>query len=355
MDAEVQPSAIAISGFGAITSAGANATQSFAAFQAGIVAISEHAYISCTPEEPGWDMPLPLYAAHVPTLDPEEQSIERFIQLAIPALEEALEHANLCRSDLATTGILVAAPTLNTGITDLNLQQDIIKQLCSRMGLTSLNSGHAFCSGHTAAVEAIHHATRALQQNKLEHVLILAVDTYLLEGRISHYDKNWRIKSERNVDGFIPGEASCVLVLELASTARNRESEIHGVISGCGFGQETNIISGDKSSTGEGLRQAISGALANIMHTGFTHFYSDFNGESYYAYETGLLQPRFPEVFSTLEKSLYPVTCFGETGAVNSTLSIMLACRGAQGEKTRSLITCCNDDGKRAALVLTTE
>jgi len=356
MEADAHPSSIAVTGFGAITPVGENAAQSYAAFRAGLVAISEHAYLNCLPEEPEWDMPLPLYAAHVPALDPTQQGLERFLQLSIPALEEALEHAKLLRSALPATGLLVATP-YPTGIAELELQQNLVGQLRARMGLSGLSNHQVLCSGHTGLAEALRRAAIALQQNKLQHVILLAVDTYLLKERISYYDERWRIKSERGVDGFTPGEAACALVVELASTAEDRNANVQGLIKGYGFGQEANPINGQKASTGEGLRQAINNAISisDNADARFIKHYADFNGESYFAYEIGLLQPRFSMAFAELEETVYPATCFGDTGAACAALSVAFAClegRTKTNKETCSLITSAGDSGNRAALII---
>ncbi len=350
MDSGPSTSSIAITGFGALTPVGGNAQQSYMAFNAGLVAFTEHSYITCTPEEPEWDMRLPLFAAQVPVLEPTLQGAERFIQLGMPALEEALVHSQLARSDLAVTGLFIALPTEDKGLAGLKLQQSCVKPLLERMGLFSFGHTEAFSSGHVAPVEAMHKAAELLMQGKLKHAIVLALDSYLLEERLAYYDQQWRVKSERNVDAFIPGEAAAALVLELAPTASSRQAAIQGLIKSFGFAVEANLVGGDKSSSAEGLVQAARVASRPLSPGAFTHFYSDFSGESYYAYELGLLQSRLAEPFTEQLAICYPATSIGDTGAAAGALSVLFACQ--ENTASRSLLSCASDDGKRAAVVL---
>ncbi|SMF57669.1 3-oxoacyl-[acyl-carrier-protein] synthase-1 [Alteromonadaceae bacterium Bs31] len=347
MDSSPTPASFAITGLGALTPVGGNAQQSFAAFNAGLVAFTEHSYITCTPDEPEWDMRLPLFAGQVPVLEPTAQGAERLIQLAMPALEECLAQSKLSRSDLSRTGLFIAMPAADTGLN----QQHVFEPLLGRMGLASISQTQVLSSGHVASFEAVHKAVEALRQGALKHAIVLAVDSYLLEQRLAHYDSQWRVKSERNVDAFIPGEAACALLVEQASTASERGADILSLIKGCGFGMESNVLGGDKSSSGEGLVQATRAALAAGQHCTFTHFYSDFSGESYYAYELGLLQSRLAELFATVQAKHYPATSVGNTGAAAGALAVLFA---SQGKAGYSLHSCASDGSKRGALILET-
>jgi len=48
------------------------------------------------------------------------------------------------------------------------------------------------------------------------------VDSYLFPERLEALDKEYRIKSDRNIDGFVPGECAAFMLLETKGQAKNR-------------------------------------------------------------------------------------------------------------------------------------
>ena len=96
---------------------------------------------------------------------------------------------------------------------------------------------------------------------------------------------DFRLKSARAVDGFIPGEGAVLLLLETAAKAAARKAEPLGVLSEFGFGREIRNYASDLMSSGDGLRQALQPALARPPKPGSAGRWvlCDLNGESYRA------------------------------------------------------------------------
>ncbi|MFT5659218.1 MAG: 3-oxoacyl-(acyl-carrier-protein) synthase [Gammaproteobacteria bacterium] len=85
--------------------------------------------------------------------------------------------------------------------------------------------------------------------------------------------------------GFVLCEGTGFLLLETQSSAMDRNQLPLLEISSISLKQEDNPISGDKSSSGVGLSQAIAAALDGVIEQPVKYFFSDLNGESYRAFE----------------------------------------------------------------------
>lgn len=353
-----EPNDIVITALGALTPVGANAEQSCAAIEAGINRIGEHAYYECTPDDPEWDEPLPLYVSDVPVIDPFTDGVERLLQLALPALTELMGGAKLRRSDLENCGLMLALPQADKAITALNLTADFVPELCKRTGLTTLKLWKTSQIGTTGVFTLLQSASQKLQAGDIEYCIVGGVDSWLLEERLDEYDAAWRLRSERNVDGFIPGEAAVMLMLETAHHARARGAPVLARIGGSGEGMEPETIQSQKHSTGDGLTQAIESALqTSAANQGFDSVYCSLNGESYYAFEWGVIMARLHATLEHMKNLVHPADCVGDVGA--ATGALLLACAASAYKNktttTPSLLWTASDAGHRMALNLFTD
>jgi 3-oxoacyl-[acyl-carrier-protein] synthase-1 len=344
---------IVVTAVGAISPLGINSEQTCAALRAGITPVNEHELYECTPLDPEWDESLPMYITYVPTIDQSIEGTERFIQLAIPALAEVFAKAKLQRQSLAKTGLLLALPPVDAGTLPLGLDKHFLPLLRKRTGLGSVKLADAYLRGETGVFTAIETASRLLQSGELEYCVVGGVDSYLMDSRLSLLDKNWRLKSLRNRDGFIPGEAAIMLMLETEDHARSRGATPLAIIHGIGRGQEPETLTSEKSSSGQGLANAIRGALPPDQAV--KSVYCDLNGESYYAFEWGLMLSRLGQTFAGLKKLHHPADCIGDVGAAVGGLLVMHAIDEFQKQPQsprETLVWTAADNGERMALLL---
>lgn len=346
---------IVITALGALTPVGANTEQSCAAIAAGINRIGEHAYYECTPDDPEWDEPLPLYASDVPVLDPFMDGAERLLALALPALTELMGGARLRRGDLENCGLMLALPQADDITGAMNLGSLFVPELYKRTGLTTLKLWKTCQTGNTGVFTLLQSAIQKLQAGDIDYCIVGGVDSWLLEERLSQFDSMWRLRSARNVDGFIPGEAAVMLMLETDHHARSRGAPILARIGGIGEGTEPQTIHSQKHSTGDGLTQAIESVLqTGAVGQGFDTVYCSLNGESYYAFEWGVVLARLHETLAQMKNLVHPADCVGDVGAATGALILACAVSAFKSNTTRSpsLLWCSNDSGYRMALSL---
>ncbi|MGQ9424392.1 hypothetical protein ACXYTJ_00410 [Gilvimarinus sp. F26214L] len=345
-------SRVVITAVDAITPIGANVEQTCAAVKAGVNAFTEYPYLSCKPHDPEWEEPLPMHVAAVPAVDPSIAGLERFIQLAIPPLAAVLGKARLTRQSLARTGLLVALPQTDAATLPMQLGRDLLPLLCKRTGL-GLKLARTTLEGRTGIISQLAKATELLQSGELDGCIVGGVDSYLIQDRLRLLDEQWRLKSARNVDGFTPGEAGAMLFLETEAGALARGAKPLAVIGCTGSGVEPETLSSDKVSTGQGLTDAIRSVWENTAPA--QRVYCDFNGESYFAFELGLIMSRLAAIVGDSETLCHPADCFGDVGAAVGGLLAASAIHDLekQGDKARAvLIWTTADGGSRTALRL---
>lgn len=344
---------IVITAMGAISPIGGNLEQTTAGVKAAISAFSEYQYLYCIPKDPEWDDDLPLYVAAVPAIEAYVAGLARFTELAIPPLTEAIAKAKLKRQSLASTGLFMALPQLNEATVKLGLDK-LLPQLLKRTGL-QFNKSSATMEGRVGIFSLIEKAIPLLTSGELEHCIVGGVDTHLITEHLSLLDQHWRVKSGRNTDGFIPGEAAVMLVLETEDHAKARGAIPLAVLGNIGTGQEPEIFASEKVSTGQGLASAINTALAQTEKNNIQRAYCDFNGESYYAFELGLVMSRLGNVFSNVSNLCHPADCYGDVGAASG--GLLIACAANEflkkpAKDQRALLWTSIDNGKRMALTI---
>jgi 3-oxoacyl-[acyl-carrier-protein] synthase I len=348
--------AIVISGCAVISPVGLNMEQTGASIRAGITRFTEHAYYECEGEDPEWDETEPLIASSVQVIDPFIDGPERLLQLILPPMNKLFAEAKMRRKDLETGGFLLALPQPDKIIKPWSLEKTFLPEVYERTGLKPFKVHKVNQSGHTGIFSLIQEATTLLRSGEVSFCIVGGVDSYLLEERLEFLDRSWRIKSTKAIDGFIPGEAAALILLERAQAARRRKRPLLAAISDCGFGKESQTIHSEKNSTGKGLAQAIETALQPTGEDPHVQWaICDLNGENYRSFEWGITQTRLPKAFSDIRLLNHPADCIGDVGA--ATGGILAACavhalqRGYNIADTALLWTA-SDDGLRAALCI---
>ncbi len=347
-------SRIVITAMGAISAVGGNAEQTTAGVKAAVSAFSEYPYLYCVPKDPEWDEDSPLYVAAVPAIESHIAGIARFTELALSPLTEAITKAKLKRQSLTKTGLFIALPQLNEATLKLGLDKLLLPQLLKRTGL-QFNKTSVAIEGRVGIFSQIAKAIPLLHSGELEHCIVGGVDTHLITEHLALLDQHWRVKSTRNIDGFIPGEAAVMLMLETETHAKARGVTPLAVVGNTGIGQEPEAFSSEKVSTGHGLTCALNSALAETQDILVNHAYCDFNGESYYAFELGLVMSRLGGVFSNIKNIHHPADCYGDVGAASGGLLVACATREFlknPEKEQRALLWTAIDNGKRMALTI---
>ena len=228
--------------------------------------------------------------------------------------------------------------------------------LCHKTGLTSLVKKQANYQGRTGVLRHLQSAITLLNKGQLDYCIIGGVDSYLAEDRIEHFDKNWRIKSDRTADGFIPGEASVMFAMEKIQSAQARDIQPLATIEAIAYDTENNPITANKQSTGLASSAILEQVIAQASDCSPIKWtISDMNGESYTGYEWGTVLVRNGELFSPQHQLDHPVDCVGELGAAMGALMIAMAAHAFKNDYQKAnevYLTNAADNGDRAAALL---
>lgn len=345
-------SPLAITGAGAVTPVGPSAARTCAALRAGLSAFAEYPLFRPATREPGWDPEEPLRAARVPNIDPRASGPTRLVDLASSALGDLFRTAGLRRDDLARAALLIALPANDPATERWGSPERFVEALGRRTGLASFVTLRTARSGHTGALELLADASALLTAGGVECCILLAVDSYLSPDRLAWLDAERRLKSDRNVDGFIPGEAAVALLLEAPARARARGANVRAVAGAVGFGVEPEALQSESQSTGVGLAAALRAVLPEACGEVPSLISCDLNGEHYRAFEWGVVAGRLCERLGGAPRLVHPADCAGDVGAASGALLIALAAAGLERGRTppaRSFVWCASDGELRAA------
>ncbi len=211
--------------------------------------------------------------------------------------------------------------------------------------------------GRTSVFELMTEAHRALEQDECDFCILGGVDSYLYKHRLEALDDIGFLRSKRNRDGFIPGEAASFIIIEKESSTLQRGAKPLAAIHHLGFDNEPNTVIARSKSSGVGLTNAIRQVAVNLPLP-FKNIYSDLNGESYAAFEWGLAQVRAAKHLSSPSLLHHPAENYGDIGAATGAMLLTLAANDLQAKEFKrpenhpSLLFTSALGGTRAAVAL---
>jgi 3-oxoacyl-[acyl-carrier-protein] synthase I len=179
-------------------------------------------------------------------------------------------------------------------------------------------------------------------------VVVAGVDSYLPAARLALLDSAHRLKSARNVDGFVPGEAATALLLESPQRPRAHAPPPLGVVAALGLGDEPETSRSERASTGVGLCRA----LRAVVPAACPWVLCDLNGESYRAFEWGLARARMGEPFGALRRLVPTAASLGDIGAATGgalVASALAAFRRGYAPAEQAVLWAASDGPQRAA------
>jgi 3-oxoacyl-[acyl-carrier-protein] synthase-1 len=258
----------------------------------------------------------------VPSLDPEEAGGERLITLALGALRALVRDAELTRDELRSSALLLALPEAGPDVAGWDLARAFAPALLGRAGIDPPARVAVDQSGHGAALVLLEAAARLLHDRKVGRCVLVAVDSYLDAERLTEWDeRRGRLRSDRNPDGFLPGEAAVALLFEPPG-----ERRALAAVAPPAFGVEPQPIGGDKNG---------------------------LNGESHRAFEWGLARMRLTPALDEA-RVRHPADCVGDVGAASGALLVGLAAHLLERGRaaTSALVFTASSAGQRAATLV---
>ncbi|MCA9727307.1 MAG: hypothetical protein KC729_06455 [Candidatus Eisenbacteria bacterium] len=340
----MKPVSLVATAFGAVSPIGGNVEQTCTSIRAGLNAFRENPFVVALDADPEWGDQDPIVGSVVPGIAPLLHGNDRLLQLAVPAVLELVERANLGRRDVDQTALLVALPEKDAVTGGWSLES-LPQRIAERIGLVFpvMESD----TGRCAAMRLATRAAELIAGGKAARCLLLGVDSFMELDRLRHLDETWRISSPRTKDGFIPGEAAVAVLLEPAGGKRPAAISLTAI----GIGSEPNRFGGDKVSSGAGLQSAIKGAFSDPAQ-GPEWVLCDLNGESYRGFEWGLIQTRLGPTLAHFREVTHPADCTGDVGAATAPLLWAVAARAMQrgyAPGRRILVWTADDGPGRAA------
>jgi len=332
---------IAIRSTGLVTSVGLSAPAACAAMRCKLTNPSETRFIDSAGQ---WIM------GHSVPLEKPLRGRSRLARMAALAIDECLGGA-IPKQEWGELPLLLCVaererPGRLDGLDD-RLFLDIAAELKVRFASTSRVIAH----GRVGVAVALGHARRLIHEQNVRGVLIAATDSLLTWPTLSHYERNDRLLTAKNTNGFMPGEAAGALLIEAPGSGPEL------LCTGLGFGVEKAHIDSGEPLRAEGLTTAIKAALADAgceMHDLDLRI-TDVSGEQYYFKEAALALSRTLRRRKEEFDIWHPAESVGESGAAAGIPIIGLAdaaCRKHFSPGPNLLAHLANDAGQRAALTL---
>jgi 3-oxoacyl-[acyl-carrier-protein] synthase-1 len=339
---------LAITGTSAVTAVGADVEQTCASIRAGIRAGREHAWFETEGWDPAWDATSPLLAAPVRDVDPTLGGPERLLHLIVPALADLVKAAKLRRADLAECALLVALPEADEAVDAWRLDATLVPELCRRTGL-AFKVTRVSRAGRVGGLALLEEASALIGAREVQSAIVAGVDSYLSGDRMALLDRQHRLKSPRNVDGFIPGEAGAALYVEAPRRAEARRVPVLATVAALGLGEEPHPLRGDRQSSGRGLTEA----LRAVVPAQARWVLCDLNGESYRSFEWGVIRSRMGAPLGDVERLVHPAASLGDVGA--ATGPVLAACVAAAFQRgyapaDEAVLWASSDGAARAAV-----
>jgi 3-oxoacyl-[acyl-carrier-protein] synthase-1 len=286
-------------------------------------------------------------AADVPLPDREA----RLLRLGAPPLRECLRPL---AGKAPSAGLLLALPEAPTMLA-LDAAAFLRRFAKQAGGAFAPGPGPEDFRGRAGGLQAVGKAVAALREGQAEFLVAGGIDTYRALYVLGVLDKERRLKTNRNLDGFIPGEGAAFLLLAGRRAARREKLPVLARLSPVAQALEEGHLYSEQPYRGEGLAAAVA-ALLEQADPGepIREVYASMNGENHWAKEWGVCFLRHRQAFDPGHRLHHPADCFGDTGAACGPLLVGLAARGLAGGYRRGpcLVYASSDRGPRAALAV---
>jgi 3-oxoacyl-(acyl-carrier-protein) synthase len=276
----------------------------------------------------------------------------RMLRLAAGALSGVLETAP---SALPSPPLVLALPETEMGppLDGRRFLEHLARQVGGKFDIRRSEASHR---GRAGGLEAIGQAVRLILDGKAKSVLAGGVDTYRDGYVLASLEIEARVRSNLNLDGFVPGEAAGFVLLADRRVAQAAGAPCIAQVSMVATGFESGHLYSPEPYRGEGLAMAVSKLVqSGAAVAPFLEVYSSMNGESHWAKEWGVAAIRNKTSLAQGYRMHHPADCYGDPGAASGVLMVGLAAKGLSDGYRHSpcLVYGSSDRGPRAAVALT--
>lgn len=253
-------------------------------------------------------------------------------------------------------------PSINIGLPEHHNKLPIdppklIENLYKQSGLSfSPGVANPVVKGRAAGLLAVENAIADLRSGKAAFAIVGGIDSFIDLYILGTLEMQKRIRTDRNADGFAPGEGAgfCLLTTERLA-AKHGMSALAGV-EAIGSASEPGHFYSDQPYLGNGLSEAFRNCLGAAKDAPPVDcVFASFNGERYWAKEFSVAMLRHKQQFSENYQMEHPAECCGDLGAASGGVMLGLAAMGIKRSSRggATLVYCSSDYGERAAVLLT--
>jgi len=339
---------VCIVGMGALTAVGLSAPATTAAVRAGISGFADHPYMINQEGDP-------YVVAMVPGVNEGIFGTQRFIDLAIPAIEEALYPLNNLHKNFGQIPVIIGLPEVRPGLPDdLPIKiADRVKEIGSDSSF--IKDAITLLKGHSAGLMALEKGSKLVLNRTIEFCIIGGVDSYIDPDTLDWIEDNGQLHTPSNAWGFVPGEAAAFSLICSTHTANKYRLPVNAQLVAISMALEKNIIKTETVCIGQGLTQAVRNTIQSLPK-GHQIDYTvcDQNGEAYRADEFGFMLCRLSEHFIDPSDYMAPADCWGDVGAASGPLFINLIASASEkgySKGPNTLLWTSSEGGERTAAI----
>jgi 3-oxoacyl-[acyl-carrier-protein] synthase-1 len=231
------------------------------------------------------------------------------------------------------------------------LDAELLLDVQALLGTTFDPRSRVVAMGRVGAAVCIREASRLVNEAGVRHVIVAGADTYLVAATLRAFDEQRRLLTPENSNGFIPGEAAAALLLGAGNAGPGL------AVRSLGLAVENATINSEEPLRADGLtdafRRALDAAGMEMREIGYR--IGTMSGEQYWFKEFALATSRLLRGRHGFMDIWHPADAIGETGAaaLPSCLAVAwMAARKGYEAGDPVLVTASNDDGRRAALIV---
>lgn len=334
---------LSIVGSGMVTGVGLNAPASCAAIRCGITNFQETRFMDSAGE---W-----IVASEVP-LEQPWRGPEKLGRMLSSVIAESLD-TDTSISNENTPVIVCFAERERPGRLD-DLNERVLESTQKLLDFDLHPSSMTVSQGRVGGAVALREARKMLYEQQMPAVIIAGVDSYLSAPTLKGYEEKNRLLTAENSNGFIPGEAASAVIVRRPKPS----AEPQLILIGLGFGVEKATIESEGPLRADGLVQAIKESLSDAnTDLGQLDFrITDVSGEQYWFKEASLAITRILRTKKEEFDIWHAADCIAEIGSAAGPTALNIAWAANENDYSKGENVLChfaNDDGKRAAAILT--
>jgi 3-oxoacyl-[acyl-carrier-protein] synthase-1 len=327
---------------GMVCPVGLNASAACAALRAGINQFRELPYHDNEDQ--------PIVGAAVPGLAHDLKRGQRLVELLAGAIVDCVRDVT---ASWQRVPLLVALAEPNRPGNDPHGASAILETVQDKVGIHfHPQLSRVFLQGHTAGFSALRVARELTQDPDVPGCLVCGVDSYINASSLLWLHDNWRLKTEENSDGVIPGEAAASVYVQ----RRPPQAQPSVAVAGMGFAfEEAGVLTGEPlrgKALAEAARQALAEAGLQMHEVDFR--LSDVTGESYGFREQSLAVAGVMRIVRQDLPLWHCADSIGDTGAAAGLCQLVVAFHAFHkrySPGTKSICFTSGVQGDRAAVV----